>query len=71
MCTKFVCVLPGQVKFLMACVQDPFPVLRLLLSFDAAATVHMFDELPLLQEGVYCGSDDIEAAVRCCSVTCS
>ena len=43
--------------------QDPHPVLQLLLAVDTAAVVAMFDALPLLAEGVYCGEDDLAAQV--------
>lgn len=43
--------------------QDPHPVLQLLLRVDASATVAIFEGLPLLAEGVYCGTDDVAAAI--------
>ena len=44
--------------------QDPYPVLQTLISVDIAAVVRMFDTLSLLDEGAYCGSDDLAAQVR-------
>ena len=44
-------------------VQDPHPVLQLLLEVDTAAVIDMFDCLSLLEEGLYCGSDDLAAQV--------
>eukprot|EP00892_Ulva_mutabilis_P004663 jgi/Ulvmu1/2569/UM014_0020.1 len=43
--------------------QDPHPVLQLLLAHDAAAVVAAFEALPLLADGAYCATDDVAAAV--------
>lgn len=37
--------------------------MQLLLRVDVNATVAMFEDLPLLAEGSYCGTDDIAAAI--------
>lgn len=47
----------------LCAMQDPYPALQLLLRIDAAATVAMFEDLPLLEEGAYCGTDDVAAAI--------
>lgn len=47
----------------LSAMQDPYPALQLLLRVDAAATVAMFEDLPLLEDGAYCGTDDIAAAI--------
>jgi hypothetical protein len=39
-------------------------VLQLLLQNDTQAVIYMFDTLSLLQEGIYCGSDDLEGPVQ-------
>lgn len=38
-------------------------MLQLLISVDIGAVVRMFDTLSLLDEGAYCGSDDLAAQV--------
>lgn len=38
-------------------------MLQLLLRLDTQAVVAMFEELPLLADGAYCGTDDVAAAI--------
>jgi hypothetical protein len=52
-------VAPEKLKGL----HEMYPLLHLLLQQDTAYVIGMFDGLPVLREGIHCGSDDMRAVV--------